>query len=92
MDEQRKPRAREKKIIGEGKGVEKQGEGLGTGPVNNTGSYQDRREQQAAAQRPQQAQNPYGQQRPQQGSPFGQQNPFGQQRYKKKTEKDRWNK
>ncbi|MBR2661182.1 MAG: peptidase C11 [Clostridia bacterium] len=80
MDEQRKPRAREKKIIGEGKGVEKQGEGLGTGPVNNTGNYQDRREQQAAAQRPQQAQNPYGQQRPQQGSPFGQQNPFGQQR------------
>ena len=46
MDEQRKPRAREKKVVSEGKGVEKRGEGLGTGPVNNTGNYEDRRAQQ----------------------------------------------
>lgn len=82
MDEQRKPRSREKKVVSEGKGVEKKGEGLGTGPVNNTGSYQDRREQQNAQQ------TPFGQQRPQQGSSFTQQRPqqggasfpFGQQR------------
>ena len=36
MDEQRRPRSREKRVINEGKGVEKKGEGLGTGPVNNT--------------------------------------------------------
>ena len=45
MDEQKKPRSRVKKEVGEGKDFEKQGKGLGTGPVNNTGSYQDRREQ-----------------------------------------------
>ena len=50
MDEQRKPRSREKKVVNEGKGVEKRGEGLGTGPVNNTGSYEDRRQQQSASQ------------------------------------------
>ena len=47
MDEQRKPRAREKKVVSEGKGVEKRGEGLGTGPVNNAGNYEDRRQQQS---------------------------------------------
>ena len=81
MDENKKPRSRVKKVVGEGKDFEKQGEGLGTGPVNNTGNYQDRQEQQNAAssrpsgqaQRPQQSQNPFGQtQRPQQS-----QNPFG---------------
>ena len=39
MDEQRRPRSREKKVVSEGKGVGKRGEGLGTGPVNNTGNY-----------------------------------------------------
>ena len=43
MDEQRRPRSREKKVVSEGKGVEKRGEGLGTGPVNNAGNYEDRR-------------------------------------------------
>lgn len=33
MDEQNKPNARKKRIVGEGKGIEKHGEGLGTGPV-----------------------------------------------------------
>ena len=69
MDENKKPRSRVKKVVGEGKDFERQGEGLGTGPVNNTGSYQDRQEQQNAAssrpsgqaQRPQQSQNPFGQ-------------------------------
>ena len=31
MDNQKKPRAREKKVVGNGKGVEIHGEGLGTG-------------------------------------------------------------
>ena len=48
MDSQKRPRAREKKITENGKGVEKRGEGLGTGPVNNTGNYANRREQHAA--------------------------------------------
>ena len=89
MDEQKRPRSREKKVVNEGKGVEKHGEGLGTGPVNNTGNYQDRRDQQQSAQRPQQSQSHFGSQRPQSGSgfPFGQsgqqssqQNSFGSQR------------
>ena len=81
MDEQRKPRSREKKVVNEGKGVEKRGEGLGTGPVNNTGSYEDRRQQQNASQA-----SPFGgmQQRPSSGQSASsrpvQQNPFGQQR------------
>ena len=45
MDNQRKPRAREKKVVGSGKGVEIHGEGLGTGPVNNMGNYEDRKPQ-----------------------------------------------
>ena len=82
MDENKKPRSRVKKVVGEGKDFEKQGEVSGTGPVNNAGNYQDRQEQQNAAssrpsgqvQRPQQSQNPFGQaQRTQQS-----QNPFGQ--------------
>ena len=81
MDEQRKPRSREKKVVNEGKGVEKRGEGLGTGPVNNTGSYEDRRQQQSASQA-----SPFGNmnQRPASGQSGSgrpvQQNPFGQQR------------
>ena len=91
MDEQKRPRAREKRVVNEAKTVEKKGEGLGTGPVNNTGNYDDRRQQEAqrpsgqTAQRPKQTQqsfNSFGQtqQRPQQTqqdfNPFGQ----GQQR------------
>ena len=91
MDENKKPRSRVKKIVGEGKDFEKKGEGLGTGPVNNTGNYADRREQQSrpaqsiptGQQRPAQSGSPFGQQRPAQGSsPFGQRpaqgNPFAQ--------------
>ena len=87
MDEQKKPRAREKRVVEGTMKVEKQGEGLGTGPVGNTGGYQERREQEAArpqrtsggqspfTQRPQQA-NPFGgQQRPQQTNSFAQQRP-----------------
>ncbi len=48
MDNQKKPRARARRVSDEGKGVEKKGQGLGTGPVNNTGSYADRQEQQNA--------------------------------------------
>ena len=83
MDEQQKRSARQKRVVDGGKGVEKKGEGLGTGPVNNMGNYADRKEQQA--QRPQAAvQNPSAQsvKRPQQN--FSQnaqktgQNPFSQ--------------
>ena len=49
MDEQKRPRAREKRIVNGGKGVEKQGEGIGSGPVNNMGNYEKRREQEAAS-------------------------------------------
>ena len=92
MDEQKKPRSRVKKVVNDGKGVDIHGEGLGTGPVNNTGSYADRKEQQVRRpaqqqthSRPQQSQIPPGQQsRPQSQIPFGQssrpqgQTPFGQ--------------
>lgn len=64
MDQQKRPRAREKRVVDEAKTVEKKGEGLGTGPVNNTGNYEDRRQQEA--QRQQQAQHPQQTQRPQQ--------------------------
>ena len=83
MDENKKPRSRVKKVVNEGQGIGEKGEALGTGPVNNTGSYADRREQQA---RPVQG-SPFSQQRPSQSSPFGQKrltqgqsSPFGQQR------------
>ena len=88
MDESKKPRSREKKVVSGGKGVEKRGEGLGTGPLNNTGSYADRKPQSPAAQTPQQthpvrpaasggasstgASRPVGNQA---GSPFTQQRP-----------------
>ena len=93
MDEQKRPRAREKRVVNEAKTVEKKGEGLGTGPVNNTGNYEDRRQQQNAssarpagqAQRPQQTPqsfNSFGQtqQRPQQTQQGF--NPFGQTQHR----------
>ena len=84
MDEPRKPRAREKKVVEEGKGVEKKGQGLGTGPVNNTGSYEERKQQSSpgssfsgGTSRPAQG-NPFAQTRPQQGkSDNGTGFPFG---------------
>ena len=87
MDEQRRPRSREKRVVSEGKGVEKRGEGLGTGPVNNTGNYESRRRQQSKPQVTHNsgAQNPfsYTQGRPERepgqtktgGSPFTQHRP-----------------
>ena len=45
MDEQKKPRAREKRVVNEGKGLRKYGEGLGTGPVGNNAGYEDRLKQ-----------------------------------------------
>ena len=48
MDGQKKPRAREKRIAEGSMSVEKHGEGMGNGPVGNTGGYHDRREQEAA--------------------------------------------
>ena len=94
MDEQNKPRSRVKKVVNVGKGLGKKSEGTGTGPVNNTGNYAARqeqekaREQQAprtASQRPQQQANPFAGQRPQQTNPFAgqrpqQTNPFAGQR------------
>ena len=96
MDGQKKPRAREKHIIGESKGVEIHGEGLGTGPVGNTGGYEARKEQEAAREQQAQAKRestPFGGQRPQQANSSGQhsqsgpasqqrpvQSPFGQSR------------
>ena len=64
MDNQKKPRAREKKVVESGKGVEIHGQGLGTGPVNNMGNYEDRRPVQSSA--------------PQTGRPSGNGSPFGQ--------------
>ncbi|MBQ6399478.1 MAG: peptidase C11 [Clostridia bacterium] len=49
MQDNRKPRAREKRVTDNGKGVQKYGQGLGTGPVNNTGNYESRREQRAGS-------------------------------------------
>ena len=77
MDEQNKPRSRVKKVVNTGKGLGKKSEGTGTGPVNNTGNYAARQEQERARQqqaprtgaaqsRPQQAANPFAAQRPQQ--------------------------
>ncbi len=58
MEEQNRPKARKVKITGTGKDVEKQGEGLGTGPVGNTGTPEQStpasQKPQQTAQRPQQ--------------------------------------
>ena len=92
MDEGKKPRSRVKKVVNDGKGVEIHGEGLGTGPVNNMGSYEDRKQQEngrpAQQKQPQsrpQTQGQTGQNRPQSQIPFGEsrqqsQSPFGQNR------------
>ena len=64
MDNQKKPRAREKKVVESGKGVEIHGQGLGTGPVNNMGNYEDRKPAQSSA--------------PQSACPSGYGSPFGQ--------------
>ena len=57
MDDQKKPLARRKKIVGEGKAVEKKGEGLGTGPVGQSSQRppQSSFTQQAAQQGKQQS-------------------------------------
>ena len=86
MDEQRRPRSREKKVVSEGKGVEKRGEGLGTGPVNNAGNYEDRRTQQGGMPGSSVSQS---QQRPAQGQSAREQvqhTPFGQQRPKQRPD------
>ena len=92
MDEQNRPKARKVKVVGTGKEVEKKGEGLGTGPVGNSGlpnqgapagqstQQQAQRPQQTSAgstQRP--VQTPFGNtQRPTAGSgQSSQQSPFG---------------
>ena len=86
MDNQKKPRAREKKVVGNGKGVEIHGEGLGTGPVNNMGNYEDRKPHPSSV--PQSGRpsgsgfgSPFGQSsshppRPQSGQSAGFQDPF----------------
>ena len=72
MDDQNKPSARRKTIVGTGKGIEKKGEGLGTGPVGDSSQQVPQSAFQKpagqAAQRP--AQNPFSQgaQRPVQTS------------------------
>ena len=43
--ENNRPRSREKNVTGPGKKVEKQGQGLGTGPVGDAGGYADRNQQ-----------------------------------------------
>ena len=88
MDGQKKPRAREKKVVNEAMNVEKHGEGLGTGPVGNMGGYQERREQEAARKQkkttgggiPFGGAHPFRGQahsgsRPQQSNPFAQSRP-----------------
>ncbi len=47
MNRMNRPAARRKKVVEGTAKVEKTGEGLGTGPVNNTGNYQDRKEKTA---------------------------------------------
>jgi len=63
MDGQNKPNARRKTIVGTGKGIEKKGEGLGTGPVGDSSQQAPQSTFQkpagSATQRP--AQNPFGQ-------------------------------
>ena len=84
MDDQNKPNARRKTIVGTGKGIEKKGEGLGTGPVGDSSQQAPqsafRKPASQPAQRP--AQNPFGQsaQRPTPtaGQSRPQSNPFGQ--------------
>ena len=84
MDEEKKPRSREKKVVSESRGVETYGEGLGTGPVGNMGGYADRKAQEQARQnggRPAGGQSASPQQSPRTGSrPAGGPDPFSQSR------------
>ena len=75
MDGQNKPTARKKRVVGEGKGIEKKGEGLGTGPVGQSEHMppQSVFTSQQNAQRPVQ-----NQQRPAQNQQRPSQNFFGQ--------------
>ena len=85
MDEQNKPNARKKRVVEGGKGIEKKGEGLGTGPVGESSQRPPQsafgQSQRPVQQRP--AQSPQFTQRPVQ-NPFGDnsqrpaQNPFNQ--------------
>ncbi len=82
MDEQKKPRSREKRVVNEGKGVRKTGEGLGTGPVAPKESVQQ--SQQPFGQRPagsgglQESRHPSGQRPTGFGGAQQSQQPFGQ--------------
>lgn len=68
MEGQNGPKSRKVKIVNSGKGIARKGEGLGTGPVNNTGNYADRREQNAQTRPPQSSgfssQSPESQRKP----------------------------
>ena len=66
MESGNKPKSRTKKVVSGGKGVEIYGEGLGTGPVGNTGEYRERKEQ--GKQQPSPAKN----------AASGRPDPFGQ--------------
>ena len=74
MDEQNKPNARKKRVVGDGKGIEKHGEGLGTGPV---GQNSQRPPQSAFSQQAQQSSRPI-QQSARQSAQRPAQNPFSQ--------------
>ena len=78
MDEQNKPNARKKRVVGAGKGIEKQGEGLGTGPV---GQSSQRPPQNAFSQQAQQNARPIQQSAPQ-STQRPAQNPFTQNGYR----------
>ena len=90
MEDQNKPNARKKRVVGAGKGIEKKGEGLGTGPVGqkeqqapqtafNHQQSASGPAQQKPVQNTQNTQSPF--QRPMQQNQSTQrpaQNPFGQ--------------
>ena len=85
MEEQKKPRAREKRVVNEAINVEKHGEGLGSGPVGNMGGYQERRDQEAARPQQKTAGTPYTASNPFRGQQSNAQqaqqtNPFAQKR------------
>ena len=72
MDDQKKPSARRKKIVGEGRGIEKKGEGLGTGPVGQQGGQKPAVQQPAKPAVQSAPKTTQSTQRPQQGGFFGQ--------------------
>ncbi len=51
MENNNRPRGREKHITGSGKTVHKRGEGLGTGPVGDASGYADRKQEQSPGAR-----------------------------------------